>query len=90
MYDINTVVFRLLDTALELYKWIVIVSALLSFVNPDRRNPVVKLLRNLTEPVYSAIRSVIPTVYHNIDFAPLIVLLVIYLLQNFILPMVLT
>lgn len=90
MYDINMVVFRLLDTALELYKWVVIASALISFVNPDRRNPVVKLLRNLTEPVYSVIRSVVPTVYHNIDFAPLIVLLVIYFLQNFILPIVLT
>lgn len=88
MYDINTMVFRLLDTILEIYKWIIIISALLSFVNPDRKNPVIKFLRNLTEPVYSTIRSLVPTTYYNIDFAPLIVILVIHLLQSFILPII--
>lgn len=88
MYDINTMVFRLLDTILEIYKWIIIISALLSFVNPDKKNPVIKFLRNLTEPVYSTIRSLVPTTYYNIDFAPLIVILVIHLLQSFILPII--
>lgn len=80
--ELNQVVFRVLDTTLEIYKWVVIASALLSFVNPDRNNPLVKVLTNLTEPVYKKVRSLVPTIYYNIDFAPLIVLLIIYILQN--------
>lgn len=89
MYEPNVVVFNILNTTLEVYKWVVIISTLLSFVNPDRKNPVVRTLTKLTEPVYRAIRSVFPTTYGGLDFAPLIVLAVIYILQNFILNLLL-
>ncbi|MEJ5172155.1 MAG: YggT family protein [Hydrogenothermaceae bacterium] len=82
MFELKVAVFNLLNTVLEIYKWIVIVSALISFVNPDPYNPVVKILRNLTEPVYRRIRQLIPTVYYSIDFAPFIVVLVIYIIQR--------
>ncbi|MEZ0322775.1 MAG: YggT family protein [Hydrogenothermaceae bacterium] len=82
MFEFKIAVFNLLNTALEVYKWIVILSALISFVNPDPYNPVVKILRNLTEPVYRKIRQLIPTVYYNIDFAPFIVILFIYIAQR--------
>lgn len=89
MYEIKVVVFNILNTTLDIYKWIVIISAFISFVNPDRRNPIVKILNSLTEPVYKKIRSVIPTIYYNIDFAPLVVLFIIYVLQAFVLPLLL-
>ncbi|MCX7760935.1 MAG: YggT family protein [Hydrogenothermaceae bacterium] len=82
MFELKVAVFNFLNTVLEIYKWIVIVSALISFVNPDPYNPVVKILRNLTEPVYRRIRQLIPTVYYNIDFAPFIVILFIYITQK--------
>ncbi|WP_029523404.1 YggT family protein [Persephonella sp. KM09-Lau-8] len=79
-------VSRILDIALTIYMWIVIISALLSWVNPDPHNPIVRFLYNATEPVYRKIRKIIPTVYGGIDIAPIIVLFIIMFLQYFLVP----
>ncbi len=67
---------------LELYKWVIIISALLTWVNPDPSNPIVQILRRLTEPVYSFIRRYIPTVIGGIDLAPIIIIFGIFFLQQ--------
>ncbi|WP_343221363.1 YggT family protein [Persephonella sp.] len=79
-------VARILDIALTVYFWIVVISALLSWVNPDPHNPIVRFLRNATEPVYRKIRKYVPTYFGGIDIAPLIVLFVIMFLQYFLVP----
>jgi YggT family protein len=79
---------QVLDIALEIYKWIVIASALISFVNPDPYNSIVKFLRNATEPVFRLIKRYIPTVIYNVDFAPFIVILIIIFLQRFLVPII--
>ena len=71
-----------LYTALNIYFWIVIVSAVLSWVRPDPYNPVVRILRSLTEPVYYRIRKHLPFTYMaGIDFSPVVVLLAIKLIE---------
>ncbi len=79
-------VARILDIALTIYMWIVIISALLTWVNPDPYNPIVKFLRSATEPVYRFIRRYIPTHFGAIDIAPLIVIFIIMFLQYFLVP----
>ena len=79
-------VARLLDIALTIYMWIVIISALLSWVNPDPYNPIVRFLKNVTEPVYAKIRKIIPTYFGGFDIAPLIVIFIIMFLQYFLVP----
>ena len=66
---------------LELYKWVVIISALISWVNPDPGNPIVQFLKKVTEPVYEYIRRYIPTTIGGIDLSPIIVLFSILFLQ---------
>ncbi|MDE7316981.1 MAG: YggT family protein [Helicobacter sp.] len=66
------------------YTWIVIISALLTWVRPDPYNPIVQILRNLTEPVYNFIRSKIPTNIGGLDLAPIIVLIVLQFLIVFL------
>ncbi|MDE6979203.1 MAG: YggT family protein [Helicobacter sp.] len=66
------------------YTWIVIISALLTWVRPDPYNPIVQILRNLTEPVYHFIRSKIPTNIGGLDLAPIIVLIVLQFLIVFL------
>ena len=51
-----------LDSLLSIYFWIVLISALLSWVNPDPRNPIVRFLYNVTEPVLYHIRRRLPFV----------------------------
>lgn len=67
-----------------LYKWVVIISALISWVRPDPYNPIVQMLYRLTEPAYSFIRRYIPTVFGGMDLAPLILILVLIFLETFL------
>jgi YggT family protein len=75
---------KVLDIVLVLYMWIIIIRALLSWVNPDPYNPIVQFLYNVTEPVLYRIRRAIPMSAIGIDFAPIVVLLAIIFLQSFL------
>ena len=68
---------------LNIYMWIIIARALISWVNPDPYNPIVSFLYRATEPVLSRVRRVIPYM-GGIDLSPLIVLLIIYFLKMFV------
>ncbi|KLE05154.1 YggT family protein [Aliarcobacter butzleri] len=69
-----TSIFTLIFSIIFLYKWVVIISALLTWVKPDPYNPIVQILYRLTEPVYTFIRRYIPTVFGGMDLAPLILI----------------
>ena len=71
-------------TILSLYKWIIIISALLSWVQPDPYNPIVQMLYRLTEPAYALVRRFIPTVFGGIDLAPLILIFGLQFLEIFL------
>jgi YggT family protein len=73
-----------LDIVLTIYMWIVIISALISWVNPDPYNPIVRFLYSVTEPVFGTVRRLLPFPYMGMDFSPLIVLLIIIFLQQFL------
>ncbi len=83
--NIIVAIVLILNTILTIYTFIVIGSALISWVNPDPRNPIVRTLRMLTEPLYQKIRKRIQ-LNTPIDIAPIIVILVIMFIQNGILP----
>jgi len=73
---------KVLDTLLEIYLWIVIISALISWVNPDPYNPIVRFLHRMTDPVLKPIRKIAPPwKMGGLDISPLIVILIIYFLQ---------
>jgi len=73
-----------LNYVLHFYMWIVIARAVLSWVNPDPYNPIVRFIHNVTEPVLYRIRTKIPLDFGGIDFSPIIVILGIIFLQNFV------
>ncbi len=75
----------ILDMVLRIYFWIIIIRAIISWVNPDPYNPIVRFLYQITEPVLRPIRRIIPPL-GGIDISPLIVILVIYFLQIFLVP----
>jgi YggT family protein len=71
--------------ALQALQWIVIIAALISWVNPDPRNPIVRFLYTVTEPLFRPVRRLIPpSRTGGIDLSPLVVILVIYLLSRFL------
>ncbi|MFQ5540312.1 MAG: YggT family protein, partial [Candidatus Binatia bacterium] len=69
-----------LGLILNLYMWIIIARAVISWVNPDPYNPIVRFLYNATEPVLYRLRRSIPVFAGGIDFSPIIVLIIIYFL----------
>ncbi|MBV51881.1 MAG: YggT family protein [Nitrospinaceae bacterium] len=75
---------QILKIVLELYMWIIIIRALLSWVNPDPYNPIVQFLNSITEPVLYRVRQLIPMSGVGIDFSPIIVILAIIFLQSFL------
>lgn len=74
---------HILDTVLSIYMWVIIIVALLSWVNPDPYNPIVRFLHSVTEPVLRPIRRRIG-IGIGIDISPLIVILVIIFIRSFL------
>ena len=73
-----------LGALLQIYMWILIARAVISWVNPDPYNPIVRFLYSVTEPVLYRVRRVIPLYAGGIDFSPIIVFITIYFLQLFV------
>jgi len=67
-----------LNFLLTMYRWIVIGGVLLSWVNPDPYNPIVRFVRNVTEPLFYQVRRRLPfVVVSGIDLSPIVVLLAV-------------
>ena len=84
--DLLVAVAKLLDSVLSAYMWIIIIRALISWVNPDPGNPIVQFLIRVTEPVLRPIRRRLPTGQTGIDFSPVVAILGIMFLQWFLVP----
>ena len=78
-------VAKIIDMALSLYMWIIIARALISWVNPDPYNPIVRFLYRATEPVMAPIRRWLPLRGLGIDISPIIAIAAIIFLQGFLL-----
>jgi YggT family protein len=77
---------QLVEFLLVAYMWIVIGRAVISWVNADPSNPIVRFLYEVTEPLLRRIRRLLPLSMGNIDFSPMILILAIMFLQNFLVP----
>jgi len=78
-------VAAVLGVLLSGYMWIIIARAVISWVNPDPYNPIVRFLYSVTEPVLYRVRRAIP-IYAGggIDFSPILVFVAIYFLEMFL------
>ncbi len=74
----------LLGWVLWAYMWLIIIRALLSWVNPDPWNPIVQFINRATEPVLAPLRRLLPSWQWGIDFSPVLAILVIYFIQRFL------
>jgi YggT family protein len=75
-------VFQVLQAILSIYFWIVIARALISWVNPDPYNPIVRFLHNATDPVFDRMKKILPLQFGAMDFTPIALLIIIGVLQN--------
>lgn len=79
-------VAQLIDFLLTAYMWIIIGRAIISWVNADPYNPIVRFLYEATEPPLRRIRNFLPMNMGGIDFSPMILIMAIMFLQSFLVP----
>ncbi len=88
MFVISNVLFaaaKVIQIGLFIYYWLIIIRALLSWVNPDPFNPVVQFLHKATDPVLEPIRRMLPVQLQiGLDISPIIAFLIIIFLQSFL------
>ncbi|MBN2484174.1 MAG: YggT family protein [Candidatus Omnitrophica bacterium] len=76
---------KILDVVLTILYWLILIRALISWVNPDPYNPIVQFLNKTTEPILYPIRRILPVnMKIGIDLSPLIAFLIILFAKNFI------
>ena len=75
----------LLNFVLSAYIWIVIARAVISWVNADPYNPVVRFLHQGTDPVLNRIRRFLPAM-GGFDLSPMVLIFAIIFLQSFLVP----
>lgn len=75
-----------LDYALPAYIWVILGRAIISWVNADPYNPIVRFLYEVTEPVLSRIRRVVPIFGGGLDLSPMILILALIFLRSFLVP----
>jgi len=86
----NLVIFiaQVLGQLLGLYFWIVIISAVMSWIEPNPYNPIVRFVYSITEPVFEWVREHLPVIFGGIDLSPIVVILGIQFFQWYLIPTV--
>ena len=82
--NLITAAATILDYILTIANWLIIIRALLSWVNPDPYNPIVRFLYKTTEPLLSPFRRIIPVHAIGLDISPIFALIFIWFLKLFI------
>ena len=80
---------QIIDSLLLIYMCIIIAVAIFSWVNPDPLNPLVRILRNITEPVLEKLRPYVPLI-GGLDLTPVILIVAIVFLRNGVLKVIST
>ena len=75
---------QVVDYLLWAYMWIVVARAVISWVNPDPYNPIVRFLHSVTDPLFYRIRRILPLYAGGIDFSPIVIFIAIIFLQRFL------
>jgi YggT family protein len=88
----NALIFaigQLIHTVINIYIWIIIIVAFLSFVRPDPYNPIVQTLYRLTEPVFAWVRRKLPfVVLSGIDLSPIVIILGLQFIDTFVMKLI--
>jgi YggT family protein len=85
VYNFLTSLAKILEILLTILYWLILLRALISWVNADPTNPIVQFLHSTTEPILAPLRKLLPFGYRfGIDISPLIAFLLIIFLKSFL------
>jgi len=85
MSNLLSAIASLLNVILTVLYWLILIRALLSWVNPDPHNPIVQFLYKTTEPILYPVRRILPlNAGIGIDLSPIIAFLILIFLRSFL------
>jgi YggT family protein len=72
-------VIGIFSSLVSLYKWVVVVRVLISWISPDPHNPIVQFLHGVTDPALDAMRRFVPKFMWStgLDFTPLALIIIL-------------
>ena len=80
--NLTVAIATLLDYILTILNWLIIIRALISWVNPDPYNVIVQFLYKVTDPILAPFRRLLPAYSIGIDISPIFALLFIWFLKS--------
>ena len=87
MFAIGNLIYSvatILDYVLVIANWLIIIRALISWVNPDPYNVIVQFIYKVTEPILAPFRRLIPAYSIGIDLSPIFALILVWFLKLFL------
>lgn len=81
------ILIKVINLALDILVWLIIIRALFSWVNPNPYNRFVRMIYRLTEPVLSPIRRMMPGRNTGIDLSPVVAIVIVMIVQAVFLPL---
>ena len=87
MFALGNLIFAvatILNYILMIATWLIIIRALLSWVNPDPYNPIVQFLYRTTEPMLAPFRKLFPIFNIGLDISPIFALILIWFIRLFL------
>ena len=88
MQILLSALYQVVNLVIQIYIFIVIARAIISWVNPDPYNPIVRFLYSATEPVLARMRRYLPLQFGGIDFTPIALLIALSVLQQILLQLI--
>ncbi len=82
--EIIMVLAQVFNLVFTVYIYIVVARAILSWVNPDPYNPIVRFLHNATDPVLYRLRRLVPLQFGGVDLSPMVLLFALFFVQRFV------
>lgn len=80
--------YQVVSLVFQIYIFIVIARALVTWVNPDPYNPVVRFLYNATEPLLARLRRILPLQIGNFDLTPIALLIILSVVEQLLLRII--
>jgi YggT family protein len=80
--------YQVVNLVFQIYIFIVIARALVSWVNPDPYNPIVRFLYNVTEPVLARMRRILPLQFGGFDLSPIVLLVLLSVVEQLLLRII--
>ncbi len=82
--ELIMIVTQAVNMIFTIYIYIIVARAIISWVNPDPYNPIVRFLHNATDPLLDKIRRVVPLQFGGLDFSPILLLFGVFFLQRIV------